>query len=127
MLTRLEQEAAQHQTTISEVIAGHVASDWQAGQENMGLLGAQVAQLSADMADFRAKVLPLVATVTALLRQMEGELPVKGDAPQAEPPIRVVPYEEMYADEQSTSEPPVETQHSVDLQKIKRRWKLSIW
>ena len=55
-----------------------------------------VQYLVADMADLRAQVLPLVATVTAMLRQMEGELPVKLDAEEADPLPRIVTYEEMY-------------------------------
>jgi hypothetical protein len=92
----LEEEAQQGKVTLSDVIEAHLQSSYRAAEQDHAGLGGQLHQLIADLADLRAKVLPLVATVTAMLRQMEGELPVKLDAEQPEPALKIATYEEMY-------------------------------
>ncbi|MDQ3830551.1 MAG: hypothetical protein M3361_14860 [Candidatus Tectomicrobia bacterium] len=96
VLQRLEHEAAQAKVGLSTVIEGHIKADWQHATGEQTMLQARMDQLAADLADLRAKVLPLVATVTAMLRQMEGELPVKPETEAATPELRIATYEEMY-------------------------------
>jgi hypothetical protein len=96
VLHRLEQEALQANIGLSDVVEGHIKAHWQHAEGQTNILEARLDQLSVDLSDLRAKVLPLVATVTALLRQMEGELPVPADAEVTTPKPRIVTQEEMY-------------------------------
>jgi hypothetical protein len=92
----LEVAAREAKVTVSDVIEARIRDYRQGEMHAQSVLETRVEQLVMDMADLRAKVLPLVATVTALLRQMEGELPVTLEEPAAEPAPRIVTYEEMY-------------------------------
>jgi hypothetical protein len=95
----LEAEARAAKVTLSEVIEGRLRERSRRGSgEALSLLETRVEQLVMDLADLRAKVLPLVATVTALLRQMEGELPVKGEPEADTTAPRIATYEEMYGE-----------------------------
>jgi hypothetical protein len=120
VLQRLEHEAAQAKVGLSAVIEGHIKADWQHAEREQTVLHLRMDQLSADLTDLRAKVLPLVATVTALLRQIEGELPVTLEEPAAEPAPRIVTYEEMYGPITRLSEPDPPT-HPVT-PKPRKRW-----
>jgi hypothetical protein len=92
----LEAAAREAKVSLSEVIEARVRAGDQSEAHAQSVLEARVEQLALDMADLRAKVLPLVATVSGLLRQMEGELPGKLDAEPDAPPPRIATYEEMY-------------------------------
>jgi hypothetical protein len=74
--------------------------------------------LRADLLSFRSKVLPLVETVTALLQQMEGDLP-KAERVH-EPRPKIATYEEMYGPITHTPSPEP-TQPPVD-PPPRRRW-----
>jgi hypothetical protein len=104
----LEAEARVTKVTVSEVIEARVRDTERAERQGPSVLETRVEQLVMDMTDLRAKVLPLVATVTALLRQIEGEWPVKMDTEADATPPRIVIYEEMYGPITPTpvSEPP---------------------
>jgi hypothetical protein len=92
----LEADARASKATVSEVIEARVRETERAAAQVQSVLDTRLDQLVMDLADLRAKVLPLVATVTAMLRQMEGEWPVKVD-PQADAtPPRIVSYDEIY-------------------------------
>lgn len=95
LLADLESEAKRAGVSLSEVIVGRLRDSQQAAAPRPSELDLRVEQLVLDLADLRAKVLPLVATITELLRQMEGELP-KGTPEAGAEPTRIATYEEIY-------------------------------
>ena len=116
----LETAAREAKVTVSDVIEARVRDHQHADGQTQTFLEVRLEQLVADVADLRAKVLPLVATVTALLRQMEGELPVPADAEVTTPTPRIVTQEEMYGP--ITPMPTREVDSSAILPPRRRRW-----
>jgi hypothetical protein len=119
----LEVEARQAKVTLSEVIEAHVRAQ-QGGEAAVpSVLETRVEQLVLDMADLRAKVLPLVNTVTQMLRQMEGELPVTGEGEATTPPLPVVSHEEMYGPITPATTPPPPEQLVEATPRRRWRWR----
>jgi hypothetical protein len=115
----LEAEARAAKVTVSEVIEARVRDAERAARQEPSMLETRLEQLVMDLTDLRAKVLPLVATVTALLRQMEGEWPVSVDTAAADPPPRIVTHEEMYG---PMTPAPTPDHAPAGAPKPRRRW-----
>jgi hypothetical protein len=117
----LETAAREAKVTLSDVIEARVREPYQAAGQSNTILDVRLEQLAADLADLRAKVLPLVATVTAILQQMEGELPgplSEAKAPAVKP--KIATYEDMYGPIRPVS--PAEPTPSAVLPKRRRPW-----
>jgi hypothetical protein len=116
----LEGEARRAHVSLSEIIESQVLTNQQATQQAQMLLEVKIDQLVADMAELRAKVLPVVATVAAALKAWEaGEAPSSAASPDDERP-RIVTYEEMYGP--ITHTPVPQSPPRVPVEPPKSRW-----
>jgi hypothetical protein len=116
----LEGEARRAHVSLSEVIESQALTNQQAPQQAQMLLEVKIDQLVADMADLRAKVLPVVVSVAAMLKAYEaGEGPSSAASPEEEKP-RIVTYEEMYGP--ITHTPVPQSPPRVPVQPPKSRW-----
>jgi hypothetical protein len=116
----LEGEARRAHVSLSEVIESQALTHQQAHQQAQMLLEVKIDQLVTDMAELRAKVLPVVVTVAAMLKAWDaGEGPSLTVSPDGERP-RIVTYEEMYGPITRAEEPPVPVQAPIETPKS--RW-----
>jgi hypothetical protein len=118
----LEGEARRAHVSISEVIESQVLTNQQAMAHAQMLLEVKIDQLVADMAELRAKVLPVVATVAAALKAWEaGEGPQSAESPDHDKP-GIVTYEEMYGPITHTPVPQSTPRVPVEVPWRRRLW-----
>jgi hypothetical protein len=123
LVEEAERQAQLANVNVSDVIEAWCRDRGQANGQAAALLQASLEQLVADVADLRAKVLPLVNTVTQMLRQMEGELPISSEEEATTPTTPIATYEEMYGPI-TTAEPTLPPEQRVEPAPRKRwRWR----
>jgi hypothetical protein len=104
VLARLEHEAISFRVSVSEVVEKHLQADWNRA-ETSSVLEVKVEQLARDVGELRARVLPLVARVNALLQQVEQEA---GGQPSTAPTpaVKIATYEDIYTEGSTTQGEP---------------------
>jgi hypothetical protein len=118
VLAGIEAQALAAHVTVSEVIDGLWHARQIAETQTQSILEARVEQLIVDMADLRAKVLPVLSDIATLLNQVDGQGPRVADDPEPRP--KIATYEEMYGPIPHTPQP--EWTPPVAPEKPRKRW-----
>jgi hypothetical protein len=125
ILAQLEQEAADAKVGVSEVIESHIKTAWAQREREPTISEVRLEQLTKDVGELRARVLPLVAKVWVLLEQIEAmDATGPGRQEPAGGSVKIATYEQMYRGEQQGIEGVTgETTESVSEPSTRRWWK----